>query len=459
MPLEDVVSPVIAAFLAGRKMKLEQEKTVRDKQAAEDESKIRQQQAQKLAKEVAHFDKQAELEDQQKQISVALARNNMKHEFLTGVAEGRYKIPQVVTEAAREAAMKGDWNDELATPGLQGMLNRTPTMGVPDKFDIGGGVEINRNEIMTPEEMNANKVANALAMIKPKVAEHTQIKAIDEASQGRLLDKQFTQQNVNREDTQSFTAEQNEANRKARKEEAELRLKAQEIENRLNRQSHWNIAAMQQEGAKERAQMGIDAKNLTDSSDVNDYVENNVANGLTTKERIAGLAKPLREAIYLNAAKKHYAIHDEKQQNTLNDLSVLNKIADKVQRLSNQIGNGAEITAATGGLTELGKELKALEIYKPVLAKLTSVKGTQSDQDTKIAGGNLVETWGLGVAAENKRRYNALLEMQADLFLEQFPEGTNLNQIEKAAKRYNINPKALKLVHERDEKRKLEGKK
>lgn len=457
--MSDFVSPIIQAYLAGQKLKQGKEEFKLRKQQEEDESKIRQAQAQKLAKEIAHFDKNADLEDERKRIAVAILKNNLKHSFLTAVAEGRRKIPQVVIEAAREAAMTGDFNDELATPGMQGMLARTPKMGIPENFDIGGGITMNRNEIVTPEEMTATKVANALAMNKPKIDLLREETSIKEASQGRILDKTFDQQNLTREDTQTFTAEQNEAMRKSRLEEAQLRIKAQENEGKLNRASHWGIASMQQAGAKERAQLGIDAKHLTDSDDVNAYVDDNVMHGLTTKERIAGLSKSMREAVYANAAKKHIAIHDEKQQSTLNDLQQLNKIVDKVERVSKMIGNGAPLTTATGSLTELGKELKALEIYKPVLAKLTSVKGTQSDQDTKIAGGNLVETWGTGVKAENERRKNALLEMQADLFLEQFPEGTNLNQIEKAAKRYNINPRALKLVHERDTKRKAEGKK
>lgn len=459
MPLEDVVSPVIAAFLAGRKVKQDKERLELQKRQEDDESKIRQQQAQKLSKEIAHFDKNAELEDQIKKASIAIAQNNLKHSFLTDVAEGRRKVPQIAIEAAREAAMTGDWNDELATPGMQGMLNRTPTMGIPENFDIGGGVMMNRNEIVSPEEMTATKVANAVAMNAPKLALTQGESNIKEASQGRILDKTFGQQNLNREDTQLFTSEQNEANRKSRVEEANLRIKAQELEGKLNRAAHWDIASMQQAGANEREGMRIDAKNMTDSDDVNNYVDTNVMNSLTSKERIAGLSKPYREAVYANAAKKGIMIHDEKQISTLNDLQQLNKIYDKVERISRMIGNGAEITAATGGLTELGKELKALDIYKPVLAKLTSVKGTQSDQDTKIASGNLVETWGTGVKAENERRKTALLEMQADLFLEQFPEGTNLTQIERAAKRFNINPKALKAVHERDKQRKAEGKK
>ena len=451
MPLEDVVSPVIQAFLAGRKIKQDKERFELQKRQEDDESKIRQQQAAKLKKEVDRFDKVAAMEDERDKLQNQVQRMHLVSAITKGVEEGTINIPQQVVEAATEASGG-------TTPGMLGMLARTDKIGNAPIAKIGG-MDIDTTGIPTQAEIIASRVARQRALLQPKVEEATALQGVKDASAMKIQDRVFNQQNLNREDTQGFTAEQNEAMRKSRLDEAQLRIKAQENEGKLNRASHWGIASMQQAGAKERAQMGLDAKHLTDSDDVNAYVDDNVMHGLTTKERIAGLSKPMREAVYANAAKKHIQIHDEKQQNTLNDLQVLNKITDKVERLSKMIGNGAPVTSATGSLTELGKELKALEIYKPVLAKLTSVKGTQSDQDTKIAGGNLVETYGLGVAEENKRRRDALMEMQADLFLEQFPEGTNLNQIEAAAKRYNINPKALKLVHERDAKRKAEGKK
>jgi hypothetical protein len=450
--MSDFVSPIIQAYLAGQKLKQGKVDAELRKQAAEDESKIRQQQAQKLAKEVARFDKVAEMEDETRKLQNSVQREHLRSALIKGVEEGTFKIPQKVIDAATLAS-GGVTSNEVTD-----LINGRQVMRAPEKINFGGQ-EFDTSAIPTHDEILATKVANRRALIQPEVEFAARKQAIEDTSRNQLLDKQFGQANINREDTQTFTSGENEKNRLARLEEAQLRERAQANEGRLNRASHWGIASMQQEGAKERAEMAIDAKNLTDSADVNAYVDDNVMNGLTTKERIAGLSKPMREAVYANAAKKHIAIHDEKQRSTLSDLSVLNKITDKVERLSKMIGNGAPVTSATGGLTELGKELKALEIYKPVLAKLTSVKGTQSDQDTKIAGGNLVETWGLGVAEENKRRLNALMEMQADLFLEQFPEGTNLDQIERAAKRYNINPKALKLVHERDAKRKAEGKK
>jgi len=130
MPLEDVVSPVIAAFLAGRKVKQDKERLELQKRQEDDESKIRQAQAQKLAKEIAHFDKNAELEDQAKRINLKIGQRNLTKTVLDDIEAGRLTIPQVVKEAASEAAMTGDWNDELATPGMQGMLNRTPTMAM-----------------------------------------------------------------------------------------------------------------------------------------------------------------------------------------------------------------------------------------------------------------------------------------------------------------------------------------
>jgi hypothetical protein len=454
MPLEDVVSPVIAAFLAGRKAKEDREKSVRDKQAAEDESKIRQQQAQKLAKEVAHFDKNAELEDQQKQIALTIAKNNMKHEFLTGVAEGRYKIPQVVTEAAREAAMKGDWNDELVTPGMQGMLNRTPTMGIPDKFDIGGGVEINRGEIMTPEEMNANKVANALAMIKPKVEEHRQTRAIDEASQGRILDKQFGQQNLAREDTQAFTAGENVLNRASQEKRDANRTAAQEALAKLQRNTQLNIAAMHEAGANKRNKATIDAKAAVNDTDVDDFIKTNLVTPLMTRQGVTRLGKAAEQKITQKAALQGVKIITDADQKTLSELAQFNVITDTMTKLSKEIGNGATFTNYTGDWTSLGKSMKQLETFKPYLAKMTSVKGTQSDQDTKIAGGNLLELKGEGVAKTNQERIKALKRVQAGIFLSFFPKGTNPEQIINAADTFGIDQEGLKLLDEEIKSRK-----
>ena len=457
MPLEDFVSPIIQAYLQGQQLKRQKERDILAKQEAEDESKIRQAQAQKLAKEIAHFDKNAELEDQIKKSSIAIAHNNLKHQFLTDVAEGRRKIPQVVIEAAREAAMQGDWNDELATPGIQGILDRTPRYGVPETFDIGGGVTMNRGEIVSPEEMRANKVANEQALNVPKIA-FTQA-ANDIATVGQI--KVFGERNkfdvANREDEQAFKTSERTGTQTWQEQMQEKRLNAQSSLAALERALKFNIVNIQQAGAKERTQMGIDAKNLFDSEEVDSTVESNIKTPLLTREGITKMGKAAENAITRKAAEKRYKIFKDADYKTLSELNQFNTIIDSMEKLSKEIGNGANVTKYTGDFTELGKQVKQLETYKPYLAKMTSVKGTQSDQDTRIAGGNLLELGGLGVAKTNRDRINAMRRIKAGTFMSFFPPGTNPEQIIEAANTFGITADDLKLLDEDQKRRKLNG--
>jgi len=315
------------------------------------------------------------------------------------------------------------------------------------------------SNLPTREQIIANKVANQRAMLQPKVEEATALQAVKDASQDKTLEHQLKNQLTIQGGQQVFQGGENEKNRRSQEAREELRLKAQEAAAALTRAHQYSLASMHEAGADRRHKETLDTKTEVDDGLIDDYIKTNIDNSLTTKERTAQLSPNQRRAITLKAALDKKVILNDKEHGVARDLAVINEITSKMEEISREIGNGATFTDYTGGLTELGKKIKNLETYKPVLAKLTSVKGTQSDQDTKIAGGNLLELSGFGVAKTNKERIKALKRIQAGVFRGLFPKGTNPMQILNSMDTFNIDPEGMKLLEEDMAERKAKEKK
>lgn len=426
MPLEDVVSPVIAAFLAGRKIKQDKERFELQKRQEDDESKIRQQQAQKLSKEIAHFDKNAELEDQIKKASIAIAQNNLKHSFLTDVAEGRRKVPQIAIEAAREAAMTGDWNDELATPGMQGMLNRTPTMGIPENFDIGGGVMMNRGELVSPEEMTATKVANAAALQGVKTAAQKDLlgqKFIADKALLGIKEEGLDRRLADTEDHQVYLAGINNA---AKDTIARLQAKT----SRDN-----NIRATGT--AKEVAQMRIDAAGAVDEEDIEDAIKTNIQHGTLTQEGIRALGLKFGAALSKESAKRELRILTNKQDEDLQGVVQLGNIRKRVAKLVQAIGNGGPTGIVPG--SELYQEYESIKSELGQLARRSGNVGSLSDNDINRTLKALPSLMGLNLRKHNEEKLNNLDETALTIFNHYYPpKVTNDRQRMNVAKKLGI---------------------
>lgn len=439
MPLNDVVSPVIQAFLAGQKQKLDRERNARDAQADEDTSKLRQQQAQQIAKEIKAFDgrEDARLTAQH------LANNINIHK---GILDGSIPVKKIREQMA---AIEGSGSGPMDTGGI----------GISDIVKTYASVGGKDREVQSPDAMLNQQAVNQQTMDQAKLPGLRAQADIGLGNQIKIQDRQFAQQNAAREDTQAnqaeildktqgFTFGQNEATRANNEKIAKWRVTAQASEARLreNHQTRLNQARI--DAADGRQQKTIALKNLVDEADVDDFVETNVRKNLGTHESIKLQGLAVARRIEQKSTALGLKIPWNKERETLTELNTFNEVLEEMKAVSQNVGDGAAIRSSLGNWNELGKLIESLNKRRPFLAKMLGVKGAQSDKDSALMGGSLAVTRGEGTAKENQQRYKTMQLLQASVFRKFYPKGTDRVQLMNAAEMYGVSKEALAIYEE-----------